>query len=52
MDELVSGEAGTLIVGSSFGIEDLVETVEGVQGTDNAEGGAIACCSKRTRRGF
>lgn len=48
MNEFVAGEPGTLVIGSCFGVEHLVEGIECVEGTDDAKGGAIACCSKRT----
>ena len=44
VQEFVAGEAGALVVRSRFGVVDSVEDVEGAEVTDDAEGGAVACC--------
>lgn len=36
MNEFVSGEARALVVRSCFGIEDAVEGIGGMKGTDHA----------------
>ena len=42
MEELVTCQTRALVVGASFGVVDVLESVTSMQGADDAEGGAVA----------